>query len=366
MGFNHKSPEKSIAQMALNRFSIAFIAACIPLMAMAAVPTIQDANQTFRRGNNNAALEKINSFLATNPKDAQGRFLKGLILTDLNRLGDAIKVFSDLTEDYPELPEPYNNLAVLYAAQADYERAKHSLEMAIRTHPSYATAHENLGDIYAKMASQAYDKALQLDQSNTSAQTKLALIRELFSPAPHTQEVAKATEPLKGKTKPGTKVAALVQATSASSQPAATTPSDSAAQVVTAKSADTANNVSTPPVTPKPAAQTDPKSAVEQTVHDWAGAWSARDADAYMAFYSEAFKTPRGQDRAAWETERKARVTRPEFIKIDIDRIKIDIKGNTAKVRFQQRYESNIVKDKGRKTLVLTKQGDSWKIVEER
>jgi tetratricopeptide (TPR) repeat protein len=103
--------------------------------------------------------------------------------------------FPELTEDYPELPEPYNNLAVLYAAQADYERAKNSLEMAIRTHPSYATAHENLGDIYAKMASQAYDKALQLDKSNTSAQTKLALIRDLFSPTPRAQEPSKQSRP---------------------------------------------------------------------------------------------------------------------------------------------------------------------------
>ncbi|MBP8902320.1 MAG: tetratricopeptide repeat protein, partial [Thiobacillaceae bacterium] len=166
--------------MVPSRFSLLFLAAWLPSLALAAVPTVQEASQAFRQGNNAVALDKVNSYLSANPKDAQGRFLKGLILTELNRYPDAIKVFSGLTDDYPELPEPYNNLAVLYAAQADYERAKHSLEMAIRTHPSYATAHENLGDIYAKMASQAYDKALQLDKSNTSAQTKLSLIRDLF------------------------------------------------------------------------------------------------------------------------------------------------------------------------------------------
>jgi len=57
--------------------------------------------------------------------------------------------------------------------------------MAIRTNPSYATAHENLGDIYAKMASQAYNKALELDPNNQSAVgSKLALIREIFSTSP--------------------------------------------------------------------------------------------------------------------------------------------------------------------------------------
>ncbi len=59
-------------------------------------------------------------------------------------------MFTKLSEDYPELPEPYNNLAVLYAQQKQYDKARTALEMAIRTHPSYAIAYENLGDIYAK------------------------------------------------------------------------------------------------------------------------------------------------------------------------------------------------------------------------
>ena len=131
---------------------------------------LQDANQLFRQSQFDRAMERVNSYLATRPKDAKGRFLKGLILTEQNKPGEAIKVFSELSQDYPELPEPYNNLAVLYASQGQYEKARSSLEMAIRTHPSYATAHENLGDIYAKMASQAYDKAFQLDRSNQTAQ----------------------------------------------------------------------------------------------------------------------------------------------------------------------------------------------------
>ena len=142
---------------------------------------IQDANKLFKQGQHSQALDKVNGVLASKPKDAQARFLKGLILTEQGKPADAIKAFSSLTEDYPELPEPYNNLAVLYASQGQYDKAKQALEMAIRTHPSYATAHENLGDIYAKMASQAYDRALQLDRSNTATQTKLAMIQDLFA-----------------------------------------------------------------------------------------------------------------------------------------------------------------------------------------
>ena len=85
-------------------------------------------------------------------------------------MDEATGVFLKLTEEAPELPEPYNNLAVIYAQQKQYDKAKAALEMAIRTHPSYAVAHENLGDLYAKMARQAYDRALQIDAGNASAQ----------------------------------------------------------------------------------------------------------------------------------------------------------------------------------------------------
>ncbi|MEK7877519.1 MAG: tetratricopeptide repeat protein [Pseudomonadota bacterium] len=141
----------------------------------------QEASKLFRSGQPAQALERVDNFLKGNPKNARARFLKGLILTEQNKPADAINLFTGLTEDFPELPEPYNNLAVLQASLGQYDKARAALEIAIRTHPSYATAHENLGDIYAKMASQAYDKALQLDKTNSAAQTKLKLINELFS-----------------------------------------------------------------------------------------------------------------------------------------------------------------------------------------
>ncbi len=144
---------------------------------------LADANKLFKQTQYSQALDKVNEILTKKPKDAQARFLKGLVLTEQNKADEAIKVFLALTNDYPELPEPYNNLAVLYANQGQYDKARLSLEMAIRTHPSYATAHENLGDIYAKMASQAYDRALKLDHSNTATQTKLAMIQDLFGDA---------------------------------------------------------------------------------------------------------------------------------------------------------------------------------------
>ena len=106
---------------------------------------LQEANQLFKQGQFDRALDRVDVYLKGKPKDARGRFLKGLIFAEQGKPNDAIKVFTELTQEFPELPEPYNNLAVLYASQGQYDKARSALEMAIRTHPSYATAHENLG-----------------------------------------------------------------------------------------------------------------------------------------------------------------------------------------------------------------------------
>ena len=142
---------------------------------------LREAQKLYGQGKVQPALDKVDAFLKAQPKDPQGRFLKGLLLTEQKRVPEAIQVFTGLTEDYPELPEPYNNLAVLYASQGNYHNAKSALELAIHTHPSYATAQENLGDIYAQLASRAYDRALQLDKNNATAQVKLAMVKEIFS-----------------------------------------------------------------------------------------------------------------------------------------------------------------------------------------
>ncbi len=127
-----------------------------------------------------AALTRLDAYLDTHPKDPQALFLKGLVFTEQKKHVDAIRIFQTLTEDYPGLPEPFNNLAVLYAEQGMYPKARDALLQAIKTHPTYATAQENLGDIYAKMASEAYRDALRLNTTNPVAMAKLALVRTLF------------------------------------------------------------------------------------------------------------------------------------------------------------------------------------------
>ena len=151
-----------------------------------------DVSQLLRAGQHAEALARADRYLAGKPKDPQMAFLRGVVLTEAGRTNEAIAAFQKLNEDYPELPEPYNNLAVLYAGQSQFDKARAALEMAIRTNPSYATAHENLGDVYAKLASQAYSRAQQLDPSNTAVAPKLALIRELFAPGRRNADAAPA------------------------------------------------------------------------------------------------------------------------------------------------------------------------------
>lgn len=299
-----------------------------------AANSYEDASKLFKQGNYAGALEKIETVVTANPRDARARFLKGLILTEQSKPADAIKVFTSLTEDYPELPEPYNNLAVLYASQGQYDKARKSLEMAIRTHPSYAIAHENLGDIYAKMASEAYDKALQLDRSNAAAQTKLAMIKDLFSGS---------VVPGKGSPDPAEPSIAATTTSAATDKPAT--------------------------ASPKPAAQsakTD-TDAVLAAVNGWATAWSSKNADAYLAYYAPGFLVPGGEARANWEATRRDRIVKPKLIQVTVGSPKISFDANgRAVVKFRQGYKSDTLNTSGAKILTLVKNSDRWQIFQER
>jgi len=139
-----------------------------------------DVNTLLRQGKADQALAKADAYIAGKPRDPQMRFLRGVILTEQGKQADAIAAFTALTQDFPELPEPYNNLAALYAAQSQFDKARAALEMAIKLNPDYATAHENLGDVYARLAAQSYDRALKLEAGNATVPPKLALVRQMF------------------------------------------------------------------------------------------------------------------------------------------------------------------------------------------
>ncbi len=141
---------------------------------------LKEVREAIARKDYATAATRIDALLAQRPREAQARFLKGVVETERGETDAAMATFRALTEDYPELPEPYNNLAVLYSQKGDYNGARVALETALATAPDFAIAHENLGDIYARLAAANYDRAAALDRGNKSASAKLLLVRQLL------------------------------------------------------------------------------------------------------------------------------------------------------------------------------------------
>jgi Flp pilus assembly protein TadD len=149
-----------------------------------------NAQAALRSGQPQRALEISETALKTFPNDAQLRFTRALALNQLNRLAEAEAAFTDLTQEYPELPEPYNNLAVVRAAQGKLDQARAALEDAIRAVPGYGLAYENLGDIHAQLAARSYRRALELEPGSRTIAPKLKLVSQVGAQpasAPSTQ-----------------------------------------------------------------------------------------------------------------------------------------------------------------------------------
>ena len=331
--FGNSARNQVARPLRLLALSVAVTAALSTGMAFAQNDDYAEVNRLMRAGQMSDALSKADSYLGTKPRDPQMRFIKGLIQFESGKPNDAIATFSKLSEDFPELPEPYNNLAVLYASQSQFDKARAALEMAIRTNPSYATAHENLGDVYAKLASQAYSKALQLDGSKTGVPPKLSLIRSIF------------VTDAKG-IRPSVAVADVATPTVAPAKP----------------------TVSVAPVAqpaPAPDQLVSSDADVEAAVKAWAKAWSARNMNSYLGAYTADFTPGDGQSHQNWEAERKARIAPRSRIEVVVSDLSVTVNGNRATAKFQQEYSSDNFNASGRKSLDLVKSGGRWLIVRE-
>ena len=349
----------------------------IGFTAPAFADNLPEVQRLMKQGQLPQAMDKVDAYLSGKPKDAQGRFLKGLIFTEMNKPAEAIAVFTKLTEDFPELPEPYNNLAVLYAQQKQYDKARTALEMAIRTHPSYAIAYENLGDIYAKLASQAYDKALQLDGANAATQNKLALIRDLISTSgkPNVKPTAPAAAAPAVAAKPAVAAPVAAATPAPAAAPAKPAAAPTASVVAATPGAAAAKNTDAKPVaaapapTPAPAAAKPADTAnedVTKALANWAGAWSRKDMRAYLGAYASDFNTPKGISRKEWEAEREQRIAgKGGKISVSYDAPAITVDGDRAVVKFRQHYSAPGLSTSTTKTLVFVRSGGKWLIKEE-
>ncbi len=311
---------------------------------------LQGIRELAEAGSYQEAMQKLDAYLDRNTsedRNAQGRFLKGILLSDQERFDDAIGVFVSLTEDYPKLPEPYNNLAVLYAGLGQYLKARDALLIAIKTHPSYATAHENLGDIYAMMATEAYKKALVLDEGNKSAETKLAMIRDLF-PKQAVNTTADLVVDEGGDLPARESMAGTVSKFEA--------PISSASSIAQEPSL---------PASPRVQGE-DVEADIVATLEEWAKAWSNKSLKGYLGFYAPTFMPADGRSMSSWKALRKKRISSPKFISVEISEPRvIMLENNKAQVRFTQKYRSNTYQDTVRKVIEMIDIDDKWRFVRE-
>lgn len=369
--------------------------------------TVDEVAQLLDQGNAKQAAKQAESYLKQNPGDVEMRFMQGVIATEQKLNVQAIKIFSTLIRDYPNMPEPYNNLAVLYAADGQERKAAEALEQAIRTNPSYTTAHENLGDLYARMASEAYSKALQLDGSRKAIPAKLALITQLVpgqqtpaktlvaaasTPAAAAPSVSRATQaeakvepkqeakaekkpeavavapaqpapkvdakaPVKSTLAPAAVAAAVVAVAAAPEADAAKV------EVKPAKpSAEQAAPAAKPAMAAKPAAAV---SEVESAVHAWAAAWQKQDMPRYLNAYSEKFVPADGSSFDKWKEARRVRIVGKDNISVALQNLRVSVDGDQATAKFRQRYVAGSLNSTTRKTLALRQEKGAWRIVRE-
>jgi tetratricopeptide (TPR) repeat protein len=144
----------------------------------------EEIRKLLRQGKHAQAMALVDKGLATNPRDPQMRFWQGFLFEQLGQPELAKPVYLALTQDYPELAEPHNNLGVLYAAQGDYAKAQQALEAALRANPQYAEAQENLGDILVQLARQAYERALAINPKQTALAHKIERLQSTSQRTP--------------------------------------------------------------------------------------------------------------------------------------------------------------------------------------
>ncbi|WP_167056010.1 tetratricopeptide repeat protein [Burkholderia sp. Ax-1719] len=174
------------ATFAMAALASVAIVLCGARAAHAAPPATADgtpgADSAIAQHNWAAALTELDARIKSNPRDVQAKFKRATILARLGRDDDAIQAFTELTQTYPELPEPYNNLAALYAKHGHYDEARIALETATKANPSYTLAWENLGDLYLRLASASYHRASSLGHTSGATQQRLADIDKIVNP----------------------------------------------------------------------------------------------------------------------------------------------------------------------------------------
>jgi len=263
--------------------------------------------QAMNSGKLSQAQALADAYISSNPRDPQMRVLKAEVLSLQGQTVEAISLLETLRAEYPELPEPYNNLAALYAKQGAYDKARAALEMAIKANPRYLTAIENLGDVYAKLASEQYAQALALNPASLSLPIKMDRLSQVFENASNAAVFIDGTNP-----------------------------------------PDLANE------------------PVVKALQAWAKAWSLRDMPAYLASYAPDFQPAKQQAFDQWRTERYQRITSRKRIQVGLKDLRIQYPtDHTAVATFLETYQADGLSLTHQKVMELKRIDNRWLIVRE-
>lgn len=390
------------------KFSTTLFLLVLATSSFCATDAVYEVNQLIKKGKKEQALEQVDAYLALQRKDAWGRnitqmrFTRGLLLADLHRTDEAILVFSKLTQDYPGLPEPYNNLAALYATRGQYEEAQDALERGLRTDPAYATAYRNLNEINTRLASKAYDHVVKASSggkptpvlikdlcdnygrmAKQSVGSKhmagdVSLIRDIpknrsSAGAPPSKididEMAVGAASAESALPPAFINPAVNPAPAVSSVVVGIKPESAKPQTQEKSGIQAQQDASKPAVEPiaTELSAAGAEKAVMSAVNGWAAAWSRKNVSGYLAYYASDFRAPNGQSRSEWAKLRKERIAKPKSIRVSVDAPKVTmIDATHATVSFRQGYRSDDLQSSTRKLLLMVKKSGKWQIQEER
>ena len=251
--------------------------------------------------------------LQQNPRHSQARFLTAYAYQMSAQTEQAIRLYQGLIEDNPQLPEPRNNLAMIYLAQGDYDRASQLLVEALNTHSSYAIAYDNLSQVYKGIASEAYRRA----------------VSESSEPSRYTHKIE------------------LTAITELETAPAQLPATESAPEPTLVNFANQ-------------------ETRLIESVKAWAQAWSDKDFATYTGFYTPQYRA-KFESHQQWLEQRRNRITRPGTINVEVSDIQIKWRSeDRAFIDFKQAFDSPRYSDRVKKRLGFNLIGSEWKITEER
>lgn len=308
------------------------------------------------------AIRSGETILLQRPDDTRARFLTAYAYQMSSHTDKAITLYQQLIRDEPSLPEPRNNLAMIYLAAGDYDNASRLLVEAINTHSSYATAYDNLSRVYKGIASEAYRRALSESSEpakythdiQLNAITSLDSLNIVDGPATQLAAIT-AAQPSAAETAAPEPVPTTAPAAAASEQQPPLTPAQPVQQVATV-SQDT----------PAASATTSYETRLIETVRNWASAWSGKAFDNYTAAYAPGYRAG-FNTHAQWLEHRRSRIVRPGELRVEVSDFKVRLRGDErASVDFVQAYSSPGYSDRVVKRLDLSRSGAQWKITHER